>query len=55
MYHIIVATIRANLDPDPRINYIKYFVLTVPDLFQFDGDCLTGKGQIKLFSVINDN
>ena len=33
-----VATIRANLDQDPGINYINYFVLTVPDLFQFDGD-----------------
>ena len=36
--HVIVATIRANLDQYARINYINYFVLIVPDLFQFDGD-----------------
>ena len=33
MCNIIAATIRTNLDPDPRINYIHYFVLTVLDFF----------------------
>ena len=38
--HVITATIRANLDQEPRnqISYINYFVLTMPDLFQFNED-----------------